>query len=226
MTAMPQPGRPAAPPLMAQNPQTTHTSPHANLAVQDQSGLARCFNCIIENYQVQAYNLARRMLDDWALAEDAVQESFVSAYRAFNRFRGENLTAWLLRIVANTCRDMLRSRRARPTVPLDPVASSSEEERPTPSALDIPSTEESPEDRAERRELQDTIQAGLSTLTEEQRLAILLVDVQGLSYEEASNAMGCSLGTVKSRVSRGRGGLRDYLRGAGELLPSQFRQVD
>ena len=81
---------------MVQMAQTTHTSPHANLQVTDQSGQAACFNCVIETYQTQAYNLARRMLSDWSLAEDAVQESFVSAYRAFNRFRGENLTAWVL----------------------------------------------------------------------------------------------------------------------------------
>ena len=97
----------------------THTSSHVHLAVHDQTGLANCFNCIIETYQTQAYNLARRMLNDWALAEDAVQESFVSAYRSFVRFRGENLAAWLLRIVANNCRDMMRSQRARPTVPLN-----------------------------------------------------------------------------------------------------------
>ena len=61
---------------------------------------------------------------------------------------------------------------------------------------------------------------------EDQRLAVLLVDVHGLSYEEASQSMGCSLGTVKSRVSRGRGSLRDYLRQTGELLPSRFRREE
>ena len=202
--------------------QTTHTSPHANLQVRDQSGQVSCFNCLIETYQTQAYNLARRMLSDWALAEDAVQESFVSAYRAFNRFRGENLTAWVLRIVSNTCRDMLRARRSRPTLSLDPLPPGNEPQGP--SAVDIPSRDPSPEDRAEQSELRETIQAGLDTLQEDQRLAVLLVDVHGLSYEEAAQSMGCSLGTVKSRISRGRGALRDYLRQTGELLPSRFRQ--
>ena len=202
--------------------QITHTSPHANLQVRDQSGQVSCFNCLIETYQTQAYNLARRMLSDWALAEDAVQESFVSVYRAFNRFRGENLTAWVLRIVSNTCRDMLRVRKARPTLSLDPLPPS--EEPQGPSAADIPSHEPSPEDRAEQTELRETIQLGLDTLQEDQRLAVLLVDVHGLSYEESARSMGCSLGTVKSRVSRGRGALRDYLRQTGELLPSRFRQ--
>lgn len=204
--------------------QIAHTSPHAHLPVTDQSGSHACFNCVIENHQTQAYNLARRMLSDWALAEDAVQESFVSAYRAFNRFRGENLTAWVLRIVSNTCRDMLRVRKSRPAISLDPLPSTDTDEPQGPSAVDLPSHDASPEDRAEQTELRDTIQSGLDTLQEDQRLAVLLVDVHGLSYEEASESMGCSLGTVKSRVSRGRGGLRDYLRQTGELLPSRFRQ--
>ncbi|MCI0844971.1 MAG: sigma-70 family RNA polymerase sigma factor, partial [Chloroflexi bacterium] len=132
--------------------ETTHTSPHANLQVTDQSGQSSCFNCVIETYQTQAYNLARRMLSDWALAEDAVQESFVSAYRAFSRFRGENLTAWVLRIVSNTCRDMLRSRKSRPTVSLDPLPTTDSDERQGPSAVDLPSDDASPEDRAEQSE--------------------------------------------------------------------------
>ena len=211
---------------MAQPAQIAHTSPHANLQVADQSGQTSCFNCLIETYQTQAYNLARRMLSDWALAEDAVQDSFVSAYRAFNRFRGENLTAWVLRIVSNTCRDMLRVRKARPALSLDPQPIGDSSEPQGPSAVDIPSREPSPEDRAEQSELRHAIQAGLDTLQEDQRLAVLLVDVHGLSYEEAAQSMGCSLGTVKSRVSRGRGGLRDYLRQTGELLPSRFRQEE
>ena len=96
---------------------------HEPLPVLDSSGNTHCYNCIIESMQTQAYNLARRMLDDWSLAEDAVQESFVSGYRAFHQFRGDNLNAWVMRIVANTCRDMLRSRKARHTIPLDPISS-------------------------------------------------------------------------------------------------------
>ena len=197
---------------------------HNQLLIQDRGGQSSCYNCIIETYQTQAFNLASRMLNDWALAEDAMQEALVSGYRSFSQFRGDNLGAWLMRIVANRCRDMLRSRRARPTVPLDPLPSDPDDPNSIASALDAPSTEESPEDHAERRELNRTIQSGLDTLPGEQRLALLLVDVQGFSYEDAGISMHCSLGTVKSRVSRGRGGLRDYLRNQGELLPSQFRQ--
>lgn len=212
----------AANPFRPGNP---NCAGHAALPVQDRSSTAYCFNCIIEQFQSPAYNLARRMLNDWALAEDAVQDSFVSAYRAFPQFRGDNLSAWLMRIVANTCRDTLRSRRARPSVPLDPLPDLGDNPGPTVlSAADLPSTAETPEQHAERSELRRAIAAGLAALPAERRLAILLVDVQGFSYEDAAAALNCSLGTVKSRLSRGRSELRDYLRAAGELLPARFRQ--
>jgi RNA polymerase sigma-70 factor, ECF subfamily len=209
---------------MVTTQQSFSCTTHNPLPVQDRSGRSYCYNCIIETHQAQAYDLARRLLNDWALAEDAVQESFVSGYRAFSQFRGDNFRAWIMRIVANTCRDMLRSRRARPTVPLDPTPSDPDDPNPALSAVDFPSSEESPEDYVERSELRRTIEAGLASLPEERRLALLLVDVQGMSYEETAQIMNCSLGTVKSRVSRGRNELRDFLRATGEPLPSQFRQ--
>ena len=197
---------------------------HVRLPLQDRSGATHCYNCAIEEFQTPAYNLSLRMLGDWALAEDSVQEAFASGYRAFHQFRGENLRGWMLRIVANVCRDMLRSRRSRPTVPLDPMPPDPDDLSPNPAALDIPSTEESPEAHAERQELNRAIESGLASLSVDQRLAVTLVDVQGFSYEGAADVMGCSVGTVRSRLSRGRGRLRDYLRGAGELLPSRYRQ--
>ena len=158
------------------------------------------------------------------MAEDAVQDAFLSGYRSFHQFRGDNLAAWLMRIVANRCRDMLRSRRHQPTVRVDPNPGDLDEADSTPSALDLPSTLESPEDYAERSELNRAIQAAVNTLPPDQRLALLLVDVQGFSYEDAGLSMNCSLGTVKSRVSRGRRALATRLRDLGELLPAQFRQ--
>ena len=92
---------------MVSTAEVLNCTTHEPLPVQDRSGATR-YNCIIESMQIQAYNLARRMLEDWSLAEDAAQESFVSGYRAFHQFRGNNLKAWVMRIVANTCKDMLR----------------------------------------------------------------------------------------------------------------------
>ena len=195
---------------------------HVRLPLRDRTGAVHCYNCVIEGFQAPAYNLARRMLGDWALAEDAAQEAFTSGYRSFHQFRGENLQGWIMRIVANVCRDMLRSSRSRPILSLDVAAP--DDPGHAFDAAGIPSGEESPEERAERRELSRTLESGLAALPPDQRLAVTLVDVQGLSYEEAAAAMGCSLGTVKSRLSRGRGRMRDYLRNAGELLPARYRQ--
>ena len=181
-----------------------------------------CFNCIIEGVQTQGYNLALRVIQDRQLAEDALQEAFLSAYRRFSQFRGENLQGWVLRIVANAAKDMLRSGRARPSVSLEAMVLDPLD--PDSPPVEFPSGEESPDDYALRQELGAAVQEGLGRLTEDQKLAITLVDIQGMSYEEASQIMGCTLGTVKSRVSRGRAGLRDFLRGQGELLPEQLRQ--
>ena len=203
-------------------PKTCDEIAHTRLPVQDRNGASYCYNCVIEAFQTKGYNLACRMLRDWALAEDVLQESFVSGYRSFSQFRGDNLSAWMMRIIANACRDFLRSRRARPVISLDPLPTASDD--PTPSAVDLPGREESPEESAEREELRRAIVSGLERLPEERRLAVILVDVQGFSYEEAAQVMDCSTGTVKSRISRGRAALRDYLRTTGELLPSRFRQ--
>ena len=89
--------------------------------------------------------------------------------------------------------------------------------------FDVPSREESPEEHAMRGELRLEIQRGLGSLPEDQRLAVTLVDLQGLSYEEAADTVGVSLGTLKSRLSRGRFRLRDYLLKRPELLPEEFR---
>ena len=116
---------------------------------------------------------------------------------------------------------MLRARKSRPVESLD--FSALEPQHPEGSHIDPPSQEESPEDYALRRELGRTIQEGLQALPEQQRKVVLLVDVQGRSYEEAAQAMGCSLGTVRSRLARGRAAVRDNLQRHKELLPDNFR---
>jgi len=189
---------------------------HVPLAVVARSGQTYCFNCIVEEHQTQVFNLALHMLSDWALAEDATQEAFLSAFQSFQDFRGKSLRAWLLSIIANTCRDMLRTRKRRPSVPLEEIALK-DPSQPV-------SRKESPEDYALRRELGRLIQQGIAILPQEQRLALVLIDIDGMSYEEAAQAMRCSLGTVKSRLSRARVRMRDFLRPHGELLPHELRQ--
>lgn len=189
----------------------------AVLVERSQSGDLDAFNALVLAYQGQVYNLCLRMLGSPQAAEDAAQEAFIAAYRAVPRFRGGRFRAWLLRIAANACYDELRRRRSRPQVPLEAPA---DDERPR---AELPASDEPLEQRAERLELARCLQEGLASLPPDQRLAVILRDVQGLAYEEVAEATGASLGTVKSRISRGRAALRDFLLARGELLPSRFR---
>jgi len=170
------------------------------------------FNRLVESYQRMAYNLALRMLGHSHAAEDATQEAFLSAWRSIGSFRGGNFRAWLLRITTNVCRDHLRKLKRHPLTSLDAMPLE-------PEGL---SSSESPEDYVLRREIGEHIQRGLASLPLEQRLTVILSDIQGLSYEEIAQVMGCSLGTVRSRLSRGRAQLRDYLV-ERELFPRKFR---
>ena len=185
------------------------------LVQRGQQGDLEAFNALVERYQSQVYNLAARMLSNRASAEDATQEAFISAYKNIGKFRGGNLKSWLFRIALNTCHDFLRATRRRSQVYLDEATSE--------GALDLPSKEESPEEHALRRELGQEIQKGLATLPEDQRRVLVLVDLHSFSYDEVAEATRTSIGTVKSRLSRGRARLRDYLLTRRELLPMKFR---
>lgn len=189
------------------------------LAERARRGDLDAFNSLVLHYQARVYNLCLRMLGNRQAAEDATQNSFLLAYRAIGRFRGGSIQAWLLRIAANVCYDEIRRRARRPALSLDAQLDEEPLQRPAP-----PSQEPGPEQEVLRDELRREIERGLVTLQPDQRLAVILCDVQGLSYDEIAGVMHTSLGTVKSRVSRGRAKLRDYLRASEELLPAIERQ--
>jgi RNA polymerase sigma-70 factor (ECF subfamily) len=189
------------------------------LIARSQAGDLSTFNDLVEIYQRQVYNLCLRMLGSVHAAEDAAQETFLAAYRHIRSFHGASFRAWLLRIAANACADELRRRHRRPQISLDQA--SEDDERP----LDVPDSGETPEDFALRRELNRIIQAGLITLPQDQRLAVVLCDVQGFSYEEIAESTRVSVGTVKSRISRGRERMRRYLAAHRELLPETVRHM-
>ena len=153
-------------------------------------------------------------------ADDASQTAFISAYNHLSSFRGGSFKAWLLRIVTNACYDELRRRKRRPTVPLEPLDDTGEEVE-SPRWMVDPA--EQPEDRIQRLELQRAIQHCLDRLPDEFRSTVVMVDIQGLDYSEASQAIGKPIGTIKSRLARARLRLRDCLNGFAELLPSSFR---
>ncbi len=188
----------------------------ATLVERSRNGDLEAFNQIVRRYQLRVYNLAARILGDRTAAEDVAQDTFVSAYKALARFRGGSLRAWLLRIASNQCYDRLRSAKRRPEQSLDEAMES--------PGFHVPSRDPSPEQQAISRELHDHVQRAILGLPFDQRNTIMLVDVQGLSYEAAAEAMDVSMGTVKSRLSRARAAVRDALMAHRELLPDKFRQ--
>lgn len=188
----------------------------SHLVSESKRGSLAAFNLIVERYQSQVYNLTARILGNRTSAEDVTQEAFISAHRAIGGFRGGSLRAWLLRIATNRCYDYLRSSRRRPEDSLD--------EAMLNPGFAAPSPDPSPDRVALGNELLGAIQQAILSLPVDQRTVLTLIDVQGLSYEEASEAISVSMGTVKSRLSRARAGVRDRLREHEELLPDQFRQ--
>jgi RNA polymerase sigma-70 factor (ECF subfamily) len=185
-----------------------------------QRGNLDAFNELVLAYQDRVYNLAYRIMGDPASASDATQEAFISAYQHIEGFRGKypsSFKSWLMRIVSNACYDELRRRKRHPTTSIEDFEI---EEEANPALV---SESEGPETFAEREEMARAIEAAIQTLPPDQRTTLVLADVQGFSYQEIAEATDVPLGTVKSRLARARGKLRDYLRDQGELLPTQYR---
>ncbi len=185
-----------------------------------QKGDLDAFNRLILAYQDMAYNVAYRMLTDEDLAEDAVQNAFISAYNNLTSFRGGSFKAWVMRMVTNGCYDELRRQKRRPTTPLEPL---NDEDEETDSAPWMASDDPSAETTLEQAELEHALQHCLEQLPPDFRAVVVLVDVQGLDYSEVSASVRTPLGTIKSRLARARLKIRDCLQGFQELLPEQFR---
>ncbi len=188
----------------------------SELIVRSKDGDLQAFNFIVQRYQSQVLNLSARIIGDRGRAEDVTQETFISAYQAIGRFRGGSLRAWLMRIAANASRDSLRGSRRRPEQSLDESLES--------QSFQPVSAEPSPEEHAERSELNAELQKAILALSDDQRAVLVLIDVQGFSYEETTESVGASIGTVKSRLNRARRRVRDILMERRELLPDRFRQ--
>jgi RNA polymerase sigma factor (sigma-70 family) len=190
------------------------------LLARSQQGNVAAFNQLVVAYQEMVYNVALRIMGDPEAAADATQDAFISAFRAIRSYRGGSFKVWLLRIVTNACYDELRTRKRRPTESLDAMDVAPGYEDSAGTAIASPL--ESPEEYTLRQDVRAQIQQGLLALPEDQRVVIVLSDVHGFSYEEIASITNCSLGTVKSRLSRGRTRLRDYLQ-QRELSPSTER---
>ncbi len=185
-----------------------------------QQGDIDAFNQLVSEYQQLAYNVAFRILGNEDKACDATQDAFLRGYRALYQFRGGSFKSWMLRIVTNSCYDQLRAQQRRPTTRISDLVEDEEH-----SDL-LEDGAESPESYTERMELGALIQQGLSSLSDDQRVVLVMSDIEGMSYGEIAAALSLALGTVKSRLSRARNRMRDYLVARRELLPFDYRLRD
>jgi RNA polymerase sigma-70 factor, ECF subfamily len=188
------------------------------LVRSSQKGDLRAFEALVEKYQKQMLNLAYRMLGNYEEACDAVQEAFLSAFRAVGKFRGEaKFSSWLYGIVLNQARNRLRQIASRERFdslslddPLEPGSSRLD--------LDPPSLEASVLERLEKKEIEGKVQKCINQLDEGFREVLVLRDILGHSYEEIQQTLKLPDGTVKSRLFRAREFVKNCLKkGFGDL---------
>lgn len=200
--------------------------PEQQLITQAANGDLNAFNELVLRYQNLAYSVAYRTLQEEDAAADAVQESMIKAFRSIRSFEGGSFKSWIIRIVVNTCYDVLRSRKRRRTDSLDGFGDADDPDGDSSASDHNPQWEdlgERPDAYVQRMELSELIERGIRSLPAEQRLALTLCDVHGYAYEEIGELTGMPMGTVKSRINRARARLRDYLLQYPELLPASFR---
>jgi RNA polymerase sigma-70 factor (ECF subfamily) len=180
------------------------------LVERAQAGDLAAFNDLVECYQDQLYGLVARMVPDPDQAADVVQEAFFSAYRNLAGFRGGIVRSWLSRIAVNAAMDLQRARKRRPVQPYPELEDDSWQ---PPAGEDA-----DPERQVVTAERVNALNAALAAIGDDQRAAIVLFDVEGFDYAEIAEMTGVSLGTVKSRIHRGRLALRRGLEDRMELF--------
>lgn len=193
-----------------------------HLVLLARNGNLEAFNSLVERYEGAVFGLCLRILGNRESAEDATQEAFISAYRAIERFEGGNIRSWLLRIGANQARDELRrGKRRAPSFSL-----SKADDDPDAAPFELPDTTAGAERLLLDREFGHEIEALLAMLPAQQRQAVVLVDVYDFAYDEVATMTQATLGTVKSRVFRGRERLRELVVARPELFGRLPRQKD
>ena len=196
-----------------QRPSGNRTPPlpdEAAVIARAADGDRTAFAQLMEHYQSACYGLAYRLLSDADQAADATQDAFVHAYRAIASFRGGIFRSWLLRITANASYDILRRQQRRPTTTLPD---------PEEGAAELPDLHAvNPVAEATKSELYRHLEAALQLLPVDQRTAVVLCDVYGMDYNEVADMTRSALGTVKSRIHRGRVRLRELMAEHRELF--------
>ena len=188
------------------------------LVARARQGDLQAFNALVARFQEGVYGLTLRMLGSSQPAEDATQEAFIRAWQRLETFRSGSFKSWLFTIAANQARDELRRRGRRPAQSLDQARD--DPDRPD---LDPPASDPAPDAEAERLEMRAALERALMTLPDDWRELVVLSDIHGLDYREIAEVTGLALGTVKSRLSRARGRLREVIVTSGELTEAVER---
>lgn len=173
-----------------------------------QKGDLDSFNHLVLLFQDRIFGFVSRILGDEDLAADITQDAFIKAYQSLPQFRNGSFRSWLYRIAKNTAFDEMRRTKKHAVVSLD---YEDEDEENSSLMAYLPNDDPSPEQEYERAELSQTIQAALNQLNQDQRAVITLIDIQDFDYQEAAEALGTNIGTIKSRLARARQQLREIL---------------
>jgi RNA polymerase sigma-70 factor (ECF subfamily) len=184
------------------------TNKEADLALvrRAKKGDYRAFDLLVLKYQSRIISIAFKFVKEIQLAEDISQEAFIKAYRSIDSFREESaFYTWLYRITANTAKNYLVSKGRRKESSISEINISENED-----FFELP-TNDSPEQILMAQSLKDTIYDALSGLPEDTRTALSLREFEGLNYEEIAEIMNCPVGTVRSRIFRGREALEDLI---------------
>jgi len=173
-----------------------------------QQGDKRAFDLLISKYQHRIISLVGRYVSDPAEAMDVAQEAFIKAYRAIDRFRGDSaFYTWLYRIAINTAKNWLVARKRRP--PSSDIDAADAEQYDIESRLKEQGT---PENELLREEIKKTVFEAIADLPDDLRTAIMLREMEGMSYEDIAVTMDCPIGTVRSRIFRAREAIDEKLR--------------
>lgn len=181
----------------------------AELVARVQRGDKQAFDLLVLKYQRKIMRLLSRMIRDPSEIEDVAQESFIKAYRALPQFRGESaFYTWLYRIAINTARNWLAQNNRRPSTP----SAQENEDGETFDATDNLTDSSNPESEMASRQIADTVNKAINDLPEDLRNAIVMREIDGMSYEDIAESMSCPIGTVRSRIFRAREAIATRLR--------------
>jgi RNA polymerase sigma-70 factor (ECF subfamily) len=181
----------------------------AELVARVQAGDKQAFDLLVLKYQRKIMRLLSRMIRDSAEIEDVAQEAFIKAYRALPQFRGESaFYTWLYRIAINTARNWLAANKRAPSAP----SAFENEEGETFNESDVLTDGSNPESEMASRQIAETVNKAINDLPEELRNAIVMREIDGMSYEDIAESMNCPIGTVRSRIFRAREAIATRLR--------------